>query len=660
MKGKFICHELFEDRKPVNVFHQEEDGTVVKSPEEKLKDKHILFRKKFSLAKTKDAMLKITADDYFKLYINGKFVTQGPPPSYPQAYYYMEIPVENFLVKGENVIAVHTLYQGLINRVWVSGDERECLWAELTFGEETVLSTDESWLCRIHSGYAPVGIAGYDTQFLESYDSRAEEVGFYLKDFDDGEWARAKIKKFADYVLIPSPIKPLDVYYAEPVSAKRTERGVIYDFGQEAAGYIEIAAEGKSGDVITIRQGEELNEDGSVRYELRANCVYEEKWTLSGKEDLLDQFDYKAFRYAELILPENARIVSVKFKIRHYPFCDNSKLYEVGELQKVVELCKNTIKYGTQEVIADCYTREKGQYLGDFCVSGRAQAILTGDAAFVKKCVLDFCRSAFITEGLMSVSTSSYMQEIADYGLIFPAFVLWIYKTDGDASFLNQIEPYIYGQYEYFSAFKNRSGLLEGLKTQWNLVDWPDNFRDGYDFPLTKPVGDGIHNVINALWIGFLISVNEIERLCGKPPVENVSSVTDAFYRAFYDERTGLFCDNESKTHSAVHSNIFPLLFGVCRKDDLKQRIVDLISRKGVTSVGVYMAYFMLAALVKNGETELARKMLLEDGAWLNMIKEDATTTFEVWGKDKKWNTSLFHPWAVAPIIILSENTEVY
>ncbi len=25
------------------------------------------------------------------------------------------------------------------------------------------------------------------------------------------------------------------------------------------------------------------------------------------------------------------------------------------------------------------------------------------------------------------------------------------------------------------------------------------------------------------------------------------------------------------------------------------------------------------------------------------MLRESATTTFEAWGKEKKWNTSLFH-----------------
>ncbi|MCZ8517160.1 hypothetical protein O9H85_33380 [Paenibacillus filicis] len=38
------------------------------------------------------------------------------------------------------------------------------------------------------------------------------------------------------------------------------------------------------------------------------------------------------------------------------------------------------------------------------------------------------------------------------------------------------------------------------------------------------------------------------------------------------------------------------------------------------------------------------------------MVKEGATTCFEAWGKDQKWNTSLCHPWASSPIPILIEH----
>ena len=37
------------------------------------------------------------------------------------------------------------------------------------------------------------------------------------------------------------------------------------------------------------------------------------------------------------------------------------------------------------------------------------------------------------------------------------------------------------------------------------------------------------------------------------------------------------------------------------------------------------------------------------------MLSEGATATFEAWSKEQKWNTSLFHPWATAPILIMKE-----
>lgn len=659
MQGKFISHELFADLKPINVFHTEYPQVTVPNATEKYTDKHVLFRKKFNAGGDLfKAVLKITADDYFKLYINGEFVTQGPPPSYPQAYYYMELPVGKFLKSGENVIAVHTLYQGLINRVWVSGDNRESLWAELVVDGEVILATDESWKCKISSAYEPMAIVGYDTQYMELFDSCSEDVGFEKENFDDSKWQNAKIKKYNDYNLIKSPIQLLEIYEVEPKSVRKTENGYFYDFGQEAIGYLVVTAKGKKSDEIIIRQGEELNDDGSVRFDLRSNCRYEEKWILSGGEDTLDQFDYKGFRFAELIVPETAEIISVKFRIRHYPFKQKAVYKSINaDFDNIIKLCVNTIKYGTQEIIPDCPTREKGSYLGDFCISGRAQALLTGDTTFLKKTILDFCRTSFICKGLMSVATSSFMQEIADYGLIFPSLVLWTYKFDGDIDFLKSVEPTLKGMCEYFASFDRGDGLIEKLYGQWNLVDWPANLRDGYDFPLTKPISDGVHNALNALWIGFLKAMNEIEVVCGNEKVAETDKVIRSFYKAFYNDETGLFCDSESKTHSAVHSNIFPLLFGIYGKDEeLKKRLVKMIYDKKLNSMGVYMAYFALAALVENGERDKAIELTLDKNAWLNMIKDGATTTFEAWGKEQKWNTSLFHPWAVAPLIVFNES----
>ena len=76
--------------------------------------------------------------------------------------------------------------------------------------------------------------------------------------------------------------------------------------------------------------------------------------------------------------------------------------------------------------------------------------------------------------------------------------------------------------------------------------------------------------------------------------------------------------------------------------------------------MGVYMTYFTMAGLMRVGKAELCRELTCDEGAWLNMIKEGATTTFEAWGKDQKWNTSLCHPWATSPLIIFSGLDRLY
>ena len=659
---EFICHKDFEDVEPINVFHKENIKVDLAEKDGKFLNRHVLFRKKFTLESASDAVMKITADDYYKLYINGKFVTMGPAASYPHCYNYNEIDVSEYVRKGENTVAVHTYYQGLINRVWVSADRRAMLWCELTLDGKQALVSDTSWKCHAHTGYTQCGIIGYDTQFMECYDSGSAEVGFWKEDFDDSDWENARVYKNADYVLQKQQTQQLELYSVRAVSSETVGNTLRLDFGKEMVGYLCATAKGRKGDKVVLRYGEELLEDGAVRYDMRCNCVYEEKWILSGDEDTLEQYDYKAFRYAEVIFPEGVEIKDVYMLVRHYPYVRRAVFdTDSEELQRIIALCEDTVKYGMQENFVDCPTREKGQYLGDVSIAARAHAVLTGDTLMMKKAIKDFCNSDFICKGLMSVSTSSLMQEIADYSLQFPAQVCWVYKTDGDIEFLRYAEPYVTAMYEYFLGYQREDGLLENLFDKWNMVDWPKNLRDGYDFPLTRPIGEGLHNVLNAFWCGFLQSVDELYGYLGKAPTGMTERIKRAFIEAFYSKERGLFCDSAEHTHSAIHSNVLPLLFDIGTEDEgLRERLIKFVAEKKLTSMGVYMAYFTLAALMKHGRKDLALELTLSPDCWLNMIAEGATTTFEAWGKDQKWNTSLFHPWATAPIIIFAKETCIY
>lgn len=655
----------FADREPLNVFHREAEPWENRH-DPSLENKHILFRRTFSIEiLPKKAMLYLTADDYYKLYINGVFVTQGPTPGYPFHYYYNEIDITDYLHPGKNLIAVHTYYQGLYNRVWVSADHRHMLCAALYCDGKETLVTDPSWKYACHTGYAGMRKFGYDTQFAEDFDSRAPEVGFESPEYEDSVWEHAVLRAHTDYVFCAQPTKPLDIYDIAPASVRRTVNpdGTVTldgDIGFECIGGLTLRAKGLPGTKITIRCGEELGEDGTVRYAMRCNCVYEEFWTLSGSNDVLIPYDYRGMRYFQLILPAGCtlREEDIRMQVRHYPYQEAITCPTDDEtLTRIWRLCADTMKYATQEVYMDCPTREKGQYLGDGTVSSAAHTLITGDGAMMKKALYEYARSTFITDGIMTVAPCSYMQEIADYSLQYPYQLLWYYRHTGDRQTLKALAPYCEHAVAYFRRFDRGDGLLEGVDT-WNLIDWPENLRDNYDFPAKKPIGSGVHNVINAFWYGMLCDMNEIRALLGQETDDTDAARTaEAFIRAFYDPEQHLFTDAENTHHTASHSNFMPLYFGLDEKTKdpaARDAIISLIRNRGYC-MGVYMSYFMLQSLCRAGRRDLALDMMKSPDGWCNMLAEGATTLYEAWGKDQKWNTSLCHPWAAAPILILAD-----
>lgn len=645
--GRWITSPEFARRKPVNVFHRQLEAMAEKKSA--IENRHILFSKNFFLdGKAGPAPLRISADDYYKLYINGTFVTQGPCPAYHFHYYYNTIDAAPFLRPGENRVAVHTYYQGLINRVWVSGDDRHGLILDLEAGGKTVLSSDESFLWHGHGGFAALDKAGYDTAFLESYDSASAETGFEMPDFDDRSWEPAALRENPDWTLVPQPTKQLEFEKIAPRSITKTAGGCIADFGAVYVGYTLLKARGNRGDRIVLRAGQELNGDGSVRFELRANCRYEEAWLLSGGEDTLNQYDYKAFRYVELLLPPGCGIDEKEFFLwaRHYPFTLRAECSSPDPRRRAVwNLCVNSLRYGVQELIQDCMEREKGQYLGDGCLSSIALGIASGDFGIFEKLIRETIRGSFITKTFVTCAPGAVMQEIADYPLYMPMALMMYHKLTGNREFLKETFPALRDMLRaYAASYGQENGLIANLD-KWCVVEWPAPFRDGYDVP---DLGEGkvcrtMHNAINALYIGALKFFNKIAALLGEPEPAPTEPLVRAFHAAFYDKASGFFRDSVVSSHISLPGQAYALLFNLCPDRRSEEKILALIREKRLGSSMFFVSYAILAALVRLGEKGLAGELMASEDAWLRMIREGATATFEGWGKDLKWNTSLFH-----------------
>ena len=623
--GKLITSAEFEKLPKINVFHRYLDDVTL--PKSEYKNCHILFRRRFSLSETRDAKIIIGADDCFKLYVNGAFVTE----CFGQVC--REIDVEKYLQKGENLLAVHTYYQGLINRVFVSGDNCHGLICDLIIDGKAVLSSDEEFLYSRHDGYGSDGVFGYDTQFAEIYDAGAGQVGFEQPDFDDSDWQHARLQR-NECTLGFAETKPLVFEEIKP-NLTKTEYGYFADFSANYVGYLNLAAKGERGSKIILRFGQEL-ENGRVKYNMRAGCKYEDVFILSGGCDALREFDCKAFRYAEIILPSGCKIDedSVSLTARHYPFEAENRAFESKELESVWALCVHTLKYGVQENVPDCPDREKGCYLGDGCYIALTFGKLTGDWSLFRQLVRDALRTKSVSPTLLTCLNCSLIQEIAEFPLIMVIALNIYLSLTVDCEFIGEVIGDVKSVLDYYKSEYTDGELINNID-KWCVAEWPENFRDGYDVSLeqNKPLSE-THCVINAYYYAALCAFNE---LAGEA-VYDTAKIKNAYLNAFYDSDRMQFRDSVRTDHSSRVSNLFSYAFGLCPDRLTEEKIV---SEFDVSKVNMFTAFPVLHSLKSDGR-DISRH-ILNPNAWLNMLAEGATTTFETWGKEQKWNTSLFH-----------------
>ena len=672
--ARWITTPMFSLLTPLNLLHKANvESDTASSHDDSLYNTHMLVRKVFLSDKRTETTIYITADDYYKLYINGRLVGQGPAPGYHFSYNVNQYDISDFLMDGENVIAVHVYYQGIVNRVWNSGDNRMGFLAEVVQNKHVIVATDATWKYAIANEFVGKAATGYSTQFIEDIDNRKKIHGWKNLNFDDSNWINAAVNENTDYTFVTQITPSVQVYNVSPVNIREVEPGnILVDFGKEVTGRLLVEATGESGSEIEIHYGEELENCDKVRSNMRCNCLYQERWilgdTVNDGSNKLETYDYKAFRYVQLIFPnasalqfpEQCRAVikteTIVAEIRHYPFDDSASEFESSDklLNDIWAICKNAVKIGTQEGYLDCPSREKGQYLGDATVIAQAHAYLTGDYRLFKKCLTDFALSVRICPGIMAVAPGNFMQEIADYSLQWPLQLLKYYHLSGDIQFLREMLPVAEGVINYFKKFEREDGLLENFDDKPVMVDWPPELRDEYDYKLMPEYEEGCNTLLNAYYIGAIQTVNEIKTILGQTCSDSFSKLKISFINAFYSKKTGLFTDSEVSTHSALHSNVLAMYFDLAPHDS---NIVSFIKQKRL-HCGVYFSYFVLKALAKVQEYDFIYELITckDERSWHTMVSEGATACFESWGKDQKWNTSLCHPWASSPIIILIED----
>jgi len=269
--------------------------------------------------------------------------------------------------------------------------------------------------------------------------------------------------------------------------------------------------------------------------------------------------------------------------------------------------------------------------------------VLTNDETMVRKLIDDAFATSFITDTLVTCMNCSFMQEIGEYPLILVLLVLWHYRITEDYGYLKLNYPKVTALLDAYRREYETDGLLRNLD-KWCVVEWPSNFRHGYDVDIREgKVCEPAHVAINAYYIAAVKAANKIAAILETDAYRNEEELLDEFYRVFYDSEHDLFRDGENTDHISLVGNSFVYGFGLFRNETTRQNILAMLDEHGIDSLSFFCSFPILMGLVRDGDKKRIADALLNKGTWLRMLCEDATTTFEGWGKDTKWNTSLFH-----------------
>lgn len=175
----------------------------------------IVAQRTFTLAKPQQATLRITADSFYRLFINGHWVNDGPGRSWPEHFQYDVIDATPYLVNGANEIRVIARYYGVgdFHRVPKQAGLLARLDVTLAGGKTTKLQTDGSWdVAAFPALISETPKVSIQMEPCELYDARlADKLSFkpaaVLFDSDKGPWKDLNPRDVALMTRQPFPFK---------------------------------------------------------------------------------------------------------------------------------------------------------------------------------------------------------------------------------------------------------------------------------------------------------------------------------------------------------------------------------------------------------------------------------------------------------------------
>jgi len=654
------------------------------------------FRKQIDLAaKPASFFVNVSADNRYKLYVNGTLVSCGPARGDTYFWNYERVDLAPYLTAGKNTLAAQ-VWNEAEYRPEAQISMRTAFIMKGATATEDIVNTNTSWKAVRDKGYKPLPVnLGYGAYYVagpgELVDESKTVKNAVAKNVDASAWPAAAIvdagkpKGMQDafgWMLVQSQIPQMERVYQRIPSLRKavgadapagfpanktamtipanTTASFILDQTYLTNAYLTLNFSKGKGAGISMTYNESMFDNLKKFGNRKGDRNAVEGKQLEGRKDSLiadgtngqsfTNMFWRTFRYVKLIIHtanEPLVIDDIYGTSTGYPFKLNAKLNtDNPELQQMLNIGWRTARMDAIETYMDCPYYEQLQYIGDTRIQAMVSYYNSGDDRLMRNAInlMDHSR---LGEGITLSRHPSFSPQIISTFSLWYIGVLhdyWMYRPD--ANFIKDKLQGERGVLDFFSRYQQADGSLKNVP-YWVFVDWSNGWGGG-----SPPVGSkGGSAILDLQLLMAYQQAAEMEAKLGMPALATSYSAKAAQLKQtiqtkYWDTDKGLYADNEDKKQFSQHANSLAILTGVAGKTAAPSIARKLLSDASLTQCTIYFKYYLHQALTQAGFGDDYLR-------WLDIWREDIRLGLTTWAEmsDVPASRSDCHAWGSSPNI---------
>lgn len=633
------------------------------------------FQKEFELSSVPPQyVVHVTADNRYKLYINGQLASVGPARGDMQHWNYETVNLSPYLKIGSNTVRAV---------VWNEGAERQeanmsVRTGFLMQGEDGAaeLNSGATWKCRQDRRYSPKLFDLTKLTYMvtgpgEQVDMRQQETDWQQAEViapampKDAVGGISGVGMCSPWLLQPSLLRHRDLKDVPGPDFKRwvipahTEKTLLLDNKVLTNAYMMMSfSHGRDAHIVIGYQESLFSEypHKGNRNEIKGKQMIgrEDEIISNGKEhQSFTTLNWRTYRYVQLKVrteDEPLEVDDVHGVYTSYPFEMKAKLdTDNRELQNFLTIGWRTAKLCAWETYTDCPYYEQLQYLGDTRIQMLITLFNAGDDAFIRN-YLNLADESRNAEG---ITQSRYPAKTPQY--ITPYALHYIYSLH-DYMMYSQQQQFVANKLlgmrsilSYFHRFQMDDGRLKNLPG-WNFTDWVDDAKS-WSGGVCQPGRDGGSCVMDLQLLYAYQLAADLERHLGLKEQAQIyesraAQLAQAIDSVYWDTVRGLYADHAEKDAYSQHANAFAILTGLARGGKAQSIANVLETDHTLAPASIYFKFYVHQAMTMAG---MGDHYL----SWLDKWRENIRMGLSTWAEtsDVDGTRSDCHAWGASPNI---------